>query len=284
MNKKFLSIVILFIILATASCGCGKSSSAVTKQESTIASPVSTEQTTTSEPSTPAPTTTTPAPTSEPVVTTPEPTPAVEVEWQTLICQWEDNSGYQFEATIKVSPWINQKNEDYLYTAWDEVGKGRTLPYFNPNERAYHNGKCSFYGATNLTDMYYCIGDITIKNVTSGWDIKAESPVSTEFCISPIQSAEERSASVKEGRTIGQVILTNKTTFDFIWSTFYPKLTSNTWGPVPFAFVHYEQKTPKYPDGEYISEITDTVFCAATNYHAKSNAVTIKLDVVEKDS
>lgn len=275
--KKCISLLI--VILLVTLCGCNSTPSK--PPENVVAAPV--PQTTETPPTTTEPTTT-----PEPTVTT-EPSapitvpakPAVEVEWQTLTCQWEDNNGYQFEATIKVSPWINQKNEDYLYTAWDEVGKGRTLPYFNPNERAYHNGKCSFLGATNLTDMYYCIGDVTIKNVTSGWDIKAESPVSTEFCISPIQSAEEKSASIKEGRAIGQVILADKTTFDFIWSTFYPKLSSNTWGPVPFAFVHYEQKTPKYPDGEYISEITDTVFCAATNYHAKSNATTVKLDIVE---
>lgn len=282
MNKKIFVLFTLFAVLSLALCACvGKSASsgpAMTEQ----AAPVKQDTAqATPRPSESIPKDTAQVPTSEP---TPEPTPKVDVEWQTMAYQYEDSSGYTFEITIKVSPWINTKNEEYVAAAWDEVSRGRSLPYFNPNERAYHNGRYTFLSVSSLTDMYYCIGEISVKNTTAGWDITQESPISLkEIYISPIQTNEEVARSIKEGHTTGQIVYSDKTSSDYVWLNITPQLKSNNWGPVPFIFAHYDRKTPKCPDGEYISEISGTAFCVSTSSHARSDSMLLKLSIIEKD-
>ena len=172
--KKCISLLI--VILLVTLCGCNSTPSK--PPENVVAAPV--PQTTETPP-----TTTEPATTPEPTVTTEPSTPvttpakpAVEVEWQTLTYQWEDNNGYQFEATIKISPWINTKNTDYVTTAWNEVGSGKTLP--SDDSKSWGNAPSSddyYRPVDNATDVYYCIGNVTIKNLTTGWDITASAPV-----------------------------------------------------------------------------------------------------------
>ena len=137
-------------------------------------------------------------PTSSIDSTKPTPSPYVTVDWQTISYRWEDNSGYKFEATIKISPWINTKNEEYLKSAWVEVGGRNQLTTANAeswglteSSNGYSRGNdeyCSFRPIKNITDIYYCVGEITIKNLTEGWDITSSSPVtSNPLWISPCQ-------------------------------------------------------------------------------------------------
>lgn len=278
MNKKVLSLIVLFTILMTTFCGCGgKSSSAVSQDNATGTN--QTEQTL-PDPANVHTVISTPTPEPEP---TPEPTPSVEVEWQTLTYQWEDNSGYTFEATVKISPWINTKNTDYVTAAWNEVGNGKTIPDFDPNERAYYNGKCGFDGITNLTDMYYCIGELTVKNITPDWSISSDNPIiSQDVCLSPVQKADENSTSVRNSRTIAKVTYSNEVKSNYTWAIISPKLTSDNWGPVPFVFAHYDRKTPKYPNGEYSDEMTDTVFCISNVHYSRIYSSTVKINLIEE--
>jgi len=247
--KKILLTVAIIAVLSIMFYGCGSAT--------TVEEPVITEDeeviTEDEEVST------------EPVIEE----PAVDVDWQTLTYQWTDDSGYTFEATVKVSPWINTKNEAYVNAAWDEVGHGNSLPEFDPNENYCKDKRNTFLGIKDTTDMYYCLGELSIKNITEGWDITAENPVTTYFSMSPIQPPLDIKASaVKEGRTIGKVLFSNDITRYITWSDFNPKFNSNDWGPVPFVFAHYDRKNPNHPNGEYISEIADTdfiIFAGKTN-------------------
>lgn len=215
--------------------------------------------------------------------TKPTPSPCVTVDWQTISYRWEDNSGYKFEATIKISPWINTKNTDYVTAAWNEVGNGKTIPDFDPNERAYYNGKCGFDGITNLTDMYYCIGELTVKNITPDWSISSDNPIiSQDVCLSPVQKADENSTSVRNSRTIAKVTYSNEVKSNYTWAIISPKLTSDNWGPVPFVFAHYDHKTPKYPNGEYSDEMTDTVFCISNVHYSRIYSSTAKINLIEE--
>lgn len=293
MKKKRLISILLLIALVASLSACGK------KGGSTAIS-LPTEQTapstpTTPAPSTPAPATATPTETPEP---TPEPTPTVKVEWQTLTYQWEDSSGYKFEATIKISPWINTKNTDYVTAAWNEVGSGKTLP--SDDSKSWGNAPSSddyYRPVDNATDVYYCIGNVTIKNLTTGWDITASAPVKSNPLWFSACQPETNPAYYKQhpntfdylkSSTISKIYYGNGEERNSTWACLTPQYTSNKWGPVPFIFAHFESKVPAYPDGQYISEITDTYFCVNTGnnwiWNIEMSELTMaKLSVIEQE-
>ena len=290
--KKCISLLI--VILLVTLCGCNSTPSK--PPENVVAAPV--PQTTETPP-----TTTEPATTPEPTVTTEPCTPvttpakpAVEVEWQTLTYQWEDNNGYQFEATIKISPWINTKNTDYVTTAWNEVGSGKTLP--SDDSKSWGNAPSSddyYRPVDNATDVYYCIGNVTIKNLTPGWDITASAPVKSNPLWFSACQPETNPAYYKQhpntfdylkSSTISKVFYGDGEKRNSTWACLTPQYTSNKWGPVPFVFAHFDSKAPANPDGKYISEITDTYFCVNTNNNwiwdkEMSELSTLKLSIVE---
>ncbi len=260
--KKMLVLTAIIAVLSIMFCGCGSAT--------TVEEPVITEDEVTFEEEMD----------SEPVIEE----PAVDVDWQTLTYQWEDASGYTFEATVRVSPWINTKNETYVNAAWDEVGQGNSLPTFDPNERAYYNGKCGFDGIDNLTDMYYCMGEVSVKNITPGWDITPDNPIAPEtICLSPVQEADN--LSTRNSRTVAKTIYSNEIQSDYTWSIISPWLHSNDWGTVPFVFAHYDRKTPKYPNGEYFNEMADRLFYISNSYTSKANSTaTVKLNIIEEEN
>ena len=276
---KRILIVVFCLWALIALTGCQKEAKSTSIPKST---PVPTYLPETQDKTT-TPSEKTEEPTSSIDNTKPTPSPYVTVDWQTISYRWEDNSGYKFEATIKISPWINTKNTDYVTAAWNEVGNGKTIPDFDPNERAYYNGKCGFDGITNLTDMYYCIGELTVKNITPDWSISSDNPIiSQDVCLSPVQKADENSTSVRNSRTIAKVTYSNEVKSNYTWAIISPKLTSDNWGPVPFVFAHYDRKTPKYPNGEYSDEMTDTVFCISNVHYSRIYSSTAKINLIEE--
>ena len=241
-------------------CGCSDNSANTIETNSVIAE----EEVVTEEIST------------EPVIEE----PAVDVDWQTLTYQWTDDSGYTFEATVRVSPWINTKNEAYVNAAWDEVGQGNSLPKANASSWGlsessngygrYNDEYGSFRPIQNITDTYYCVGNISVKNLTTGWDITNSSPVTSDTIWlsacqpKPDTKEVQRHPSLQENytrsSTVSKVFCGNKTT-NPTWAVINPKYNSNTWGPAAFVFAHFDNKTPANPNGECMSEITDTYFC-----------------------
>lgn len=295
-KKQLISILLLIALLASLSA-CGKKGGSTT-----ISVPVG--QTTPPKQTTPAPPTQAPAtatPTPKPTATpepTPEPAPAVEVEWQTLTYQWEDSSGYTFEATLKVSPWINTKNTEYVTAAWNEVSNGKALP--SDSSKSWGNelsGDGNYRVVENVTDVYYCIGNVKIKNLTTGWDITASAPVTSNSlwfsaCQPEIDPAAKESRNKlsnenhERSSTISKIFYSDGETRNSTWACLNPKYTSNNWGPVPFVFSHFESKAPAYPDGKYISEITDAYFYVNTNNNwiwlkEMSELTMAKLSVIE---
>jgi len=226
----------------------------------------------------------------------------VEVNWQELKYKWEDEAGYSFEATIQVSPWINTKNEDYLHAAWDKVGKTKHLTdpdykswgikCYGSSYQADNNGQWLgiFKTINNITDCYYCVGDITIKNVTDGWNITAETPITSNYIA--LSACQQESAIINKqdvirySNTISKVLYGNKEKLNNTFAVVEPKYTSNIWGPTPFIFAHFDNKTPANPDGECISEITDACFCVDVNSNMWATGrfgdnEYVKLDVIE---
>ncbi len=243
------------------------------------------------------------------VVETPTPTPEVKVEWQTLTYQWEDKDGYKFEATVKVSPWINAKNETYLSTAWNEISQDKkSLPEADPDQwglesangdyySPYSDSGFSFLPTENITDIYYCVGEISVKNLTDGWSITTAAPITSNALWLSASQPEIDAEGLKDNylrekymnsRTMGAEIEREDWGTEYslrpTWLRYNPKYTSDTWGPATFAFAHFESKTPNTPGGEHMSEITETFFCVDGMFGPVTESTTkTKLSVIDYD-
>ena len=273
--KRVFVLTAIIAVLSIMFCGCGSATTVeepvITEDESVI---------TEDEIST------------EPVIEE----PAVDVDWQTLTYQWTDDSGYTFEATVKVSPWINTKNEAYVNAAWDEVGNDKALPL--SDSKSWGNDYSSdgnYRPVEDATDTYYCIGNISVKNLTDGWDITSSSPVTSNPLWFSACQPETHPADYKnhpdtskytKSSTISKIFYSNVEKRNSTWAVIEPKCTSNQWGPVTFVFAHFDNKNHTNPNGEYISEITDTYFCINTNNNwiwnkEMDELTTAKLSIVE---
>ncbi len=221
--------------------------------------------------------------------------PTINVEWQTLTYQWEDKEGYKFEATIKVSPWINTENSDYLASAWNEVSKGETLPEATPKAWGLTKSGSWFYipsistgcqliPVDEITDYYYCVGEVKIRNLTEGWDITS-SKRSNRLYIGACQPETEKKGKASDYNMMSYTLSKVGNTVLPTWADVNPLYTSNEWS-APFVFVHFENKTPKMPEGENIAEIQNGYFCI-DNYMSSvwkkdmHELSTVQLSIVE---
>lgn len=172
-----------------------------------------------------------PEPTSEP-----ENGQKVNFRFVTKTYTWEEADGYTFEATFRVSPWIAVSNTATLNAAWQEVGKGYTLPTTDDWDMI-----------GSWPDMYYCVGQIKIKNTTRGWDITADRSRSTMVFMDLFS----------EEPTVLKGLLyyssTSKLTNNRL--EIFPKMTSNNWGPVTFVLMTPEYYSPNYPQGQYFDSV-----------------------------
>ena len=208
-----------------------------------------------------------------------------EVAWQTINYDWMDSEGNDCRATLKVSPWINTKNVDYIDAAWSEVGNDNKLPAptpegwgleyvsttggfsswgkrFNgyrddPSSRKSH---CSFKDLIEITNAYYCVGEISIESL-------GNDPV----WISPCQTLTKDTCVYTS--TISKVYGVDERV-EPTWAKINPG--RNT---VSFVFVHFD-------DGENTSEMTNTKLCInGSDYFVWTRDVaeltTLKLNIVE---
>ena len=207
-----------------------------------------------------------------------------EVAWQTITYNWVDGDGNDCKATLKVSPWINTKNVDYIDAAWSEVGNDNKLPAADPESwglkckktmsgstvwtkrfDGYENeitqrGTCSFSGLKNIANAYYCVGEISIESL-------GNDPV----WISPCQTLTKDRCVYTS--TISKVY-GNEQRVEPTWAKINPG--RNT---VSFVFVHFD-------DGENTSEMTNTKLCInGSDYFVWTRDVaeltTLKLSVIE---
>lgn len=308
--KKTMMMILVALVATLILSGCNNSPATATTQQPTATAPYEAVQVST----TAAPSTTQSFTAEEPVIEEPfieepvveEPAaPAVEVEWQTLSYTWEDEAGYKFEATVKVSPWITTENSDYLNSAWNEVGNGNTLPKADPKVwglKKLGNGKYyatddnrdGFRPINNITDMYYCVGEISIRNLTEGWDIASDSSITSNPVWLSACQPETNPKRVKKhpsevyewtsSCTMGKLFGKNKEITSSTWISVNPVYTSNKWS-TSFAFAHCDNKTPKNPDGEGMAEMQDTYFCidGTPQVWAKemNEVLVLKLDVIK---
>lgn len=189
--------------------------------------------------------------------------PNVDVEWKNVTYFEEDNDGYKYEVSMKLSPWILLSNSETVNAAWDELNSGKSLPQFNDwglkelhgyYSRSEREGLFSF--SHKMTDMYYCVGEMTIKNRTEGWNITDDNKRSVNLNISwnCNYNGNDRFGSAY----IWKVLFSNGAEDYYDDKPCTASMKKNTWGPVPFVIMIPENFSPKYPNGENYESIKET--------------------------
>ncbi|MBQ3418206.1 MAG: hypothetical protein IJH32_10300 [Ruminococcus sp.] len=185
------------------------------------------------------------------------------VDWTTRTYNCTDTDGYTYQITIKLSPWIFTGNTSTLNAAWGEVGKGNPLPTtfkdwgLKQVEKYQDRQNVGVYAHDEsflvvMTDMYYSVGQIYIKNVTEGWNITSSSPRN------PIFEIYTNVDVASMASTITRTFYGNKTQDQANKVRIDTKMTGDTWGPVPFIMMAPENISPNYPDGEYFESILNS--------------------------
>ena len=212
-----------------------------------------------------AATTTTTAATTTTAVTT-APKSSVNVNFQTYTYRFKDDQNYEYEATITLSPWILESKTDVLDAAWAKVGKGKAKPTKDSmGLQAYSNNLYmttlrsvtgsslddDFYAT--MTEMYFSVGTISVKNVTNGWDFTESNP-GTPNVVLRWASDNSRTMDFKYS-LISKTYYSSSESASVGHLHAVPKMTKNSWGPVPIVLAHAENNTPKYPNGQYRPEV-----------------------------
>lgn len=194
-------------------------------------------------------------------------TPPSDVEWTYATYLIHDRDGYKYELNVKISPWILTENSSTLNAAWHEVGNNNPLPnsfsdwglkkesnniYSRSGLKGVENGNRYSYRA-EMTNMYYCVGTISINNLTENWDITSADPRSLIYSLN-----FELKNWAGMSNTIARVFYNSKKedSTGGIYSS--PKLTDNTWGPCSFVMMHPENYSPNHPDGEFYEKLIDS--------------------------
>lgn len=220
-----------------------------------------------------------------------------QVDYSNLPFEWiertntvQDADGYKYEISIKISPWIFSSNESVLQNAWNEVGKDNTLPGFGDiyfplssnntyqtdwlndfdNDSSSQQGH-RFTSYSTKDDFYYSVGQISVKNITDGWDIEESNPRTIRYTLGVQHS---------DPHNIQGLYVENSNAYSAMGRIFYssryedtsagilisPSLVKNTWGPVSFVLIAPESFSPNTPDGEYYEYWKDTKLKAGPPY------------------
>ena len=239
------TILLLALMAMFVLCSCEDNSN-LAAGDSLPASIAGAETTPTAEPTPTIKPTATPKPTPKPTAT-----PAPEVHWTKVVYSLKDKDGYTYDVELKLSPWILTTDSELLNAAWNEVGKGESLPTFDDwgfeQLGSEYGNKMTFYGTDywqvygwNISDLYYSVGTITIKNTTSGFDITSDNPRDVRFA----WGYDYLSPTVA-----GRVITSNEEITRMGGISLSAYMERNNWGPAPLILITPEYFSPKTPDG-----------------------------------
>lgn len=175
---------------------------------------------------------------------------------------WTDDSGYTYLATVKISPWILYSDTDTINGAWNVVSGGKALPVERDWQLEKYSGGLYSRQASGesmfkayMTDMYYSMGTIEIKNITDGWSLSSERVGKPIFDMTWFSTDKVDFGDAFMSMTL----YSDKTTLLNSKIQIRPTMTSDNWGPVTFCLMHAENITPKYPEGQYHAEMTSGV-------------------------
>lgn len=195
-------------------------------------------------------------------------TEETDIEWSEFSYTLSDQQGYTFEVTYKVSPWILLSNTELINSAWSEVGGNKELPTtygswglegfaHDQYVRQFQLGTEACAGDSTfgcaMTDMYYCMGTVEIKNVTEGWSIGANQPYSPTFFLPCLIDRDDN--ALNTAFSIGRIFYTDNYRDYANNVCINARMTQDNWGPATFVIMAPEYFSPKYPSGVYLESM-----------------------------
>ena len=270
--------VLLILVMVFALCSCGKSDSSAKKEDLNTSGneqPEQASETAVSSASTQA------MPSS--------------VEWKEIKYETTDNDGYTFEVTYRFSPWILISNGVLANAVWAEVSNGKPFPYFDDwGLESYHNG---YWRANNLSnnlggngtfycpgmnDMYYCMGSLSIRNITEGWSLSESNKRSRDTMMVWRGGSGE---GMEGAPIIGHLFLSDKIREEGYGILVNASMTSDEWGPFPFILMAPESFTPNHPDGRYYKHFASGSFNIGDHTNKKGfvSIQDVKIGIIGKD-
>lgn len=157
------------------------------------------------------------------------------------------STGYRAEYVVSVTHWIRASDTESLQLAWKGVGGTDGVPSISQ----FHSSTNDGYTETNAAVAF---GSISFRNVTEGFDITQDNPVSFSVIVGVDNLMDICAKTNGYGPAI-YIKYDNPKTFTFLrdLTKIAPLMTSNSWGPAPFMVVCPNAYTPNDPNG--ISEL-----------------------------
>lgn len=222
----------------------------------------------------------------------------VTIEWKNVEFSFKDNQGYSFVGQIKLSPWILLSNTSLIEEAWKEVSKNVALPSYDSwgvrsdigglmviHAQNYNNALDNYSECSHgISDMYYCIGSLTIRNTTNGWPISEQN--ARDLVIRLRCESDEKRVRYSGkyfGCTAGRVMYSNKTDTFVDGIRFLPHMAKDTF-TVPFVLMTAEVFTPNTPNGGYYDFVLNHVVIGGVQYNTEQELIPeTRVGVIGKD-
>lgn len=151
-------------------------------------------------------------------------------------------NGYKAEYTISLTHWIRASDTESLQLAWEGVGGTDSVPSISQFHKYTNDG---FTEASAVI----AFGNMSFKNITEGFDITADNPVS--FVVNV--SIENKFHPTLQPQLYVKYASSSNTFrwagYGGVYPNISPLMTSNAWGPVPFMIVLPNAFTPNDPNG-----------------------------------
>lgn len=164
---------------------------------------------------------------------------------ETCVGTVSTETGYEAEYTISMMNWIKASDTETLQLAWERVS---TDSGAMPTISQFHSWDNDGFTEANAAIAF---GTISFRNITQGFDITQESPVSFGVTLTTSLDTYGRSGSkIYIGTTTPQILGFNASPYPGI----APIMKSNTWGPVVLMIVRPNVFTPNDPDGAELDD------------------------------
>ena len=191
--------------------------------------------------------------------------PFVNINFQSYTINLADRDGYQYEVILKLSPWILASQSDTLNFAWSQLGNRNTLPDFN--DWKIHGRDLENW---EYNDIYYMVGQISVKNVSSGFDFSESNPgepsITFEFKDSNsflLGKGYDSSGYKELGTCEGHKGYNEAVCIS-------PIMRQNNWGPISIIFAMPDKISPNFPNGQnyenYINGNESSLFVSTKWY------------------
>lgn len=221
-----------------------------------------------------------------------------DYKWNKAVLDGKTREGYAYKAELKMSPWINTENIDVLKAAWAEVGQNNSLPIttddwgLRPYDERFVSNLSSgsdYFSIEKQFQFHYSVGEITIINNTTGWDLSEKDQANFDFLITPSSSTIDMLHELDD-----KIVSSNPSRCRFMTKTFFEtksEVVPSRYVPIdvemkenritiPFVIMHGNtQPSPNYPKGKYIEEIQDFSFTLEGDI--RENSVDIRIPIFQ---